>query len=174
LSKLFEANTYKILVKVFDELKSILSQKDKKKLFVGIGNVLKTDDGVGVYISRNIKERGSIASLTVETSIENYIGKINTLNPDILVLIDCIDMTLPPGSFKLLTLNQIQDLTFNTHNISLRRLTDFFKMQVFILGIQPGKVEFGENISYLVKTVANKLIKQLNKQEVYHGCRISL
>ena len=47
-------------------------------------------------------------------------------------------------------------------------------MQVLILGIQPEKVEFGENISYLVKTVANKIVKQINKQEVYHGCPISL
>ena len=174
MPKLSEANTYKIYVKVFEELKSVLTQKDKKKLFVGIGNVLKSDDGTGVYISRKIKERGSISSLTVETSIENYIGKINSLNPDILILIDCVDMKLPPGSFKLLTLSQIQDLTFNTHNISLRRLAEFFGMQVFILGIQPEKIEFGENISYLVRTVANKIIKQINKQEVYHGCTISL
>jgi hydrogenase 3 maturation protease len=163
MSKLSEANTYKISVKVFEELKSILSQKDKKKLFVGIGNVLKSDDGTGVFISRKIKGRGSISSLTVETSIENYIGKINSLNPDILILIDCVDMKLSPGSFKLLTLNQIQDLTFNTHNISLKRLSEFFRMQVFILGIQPEKIEFGANISYLVRTVANKIIKQINK-----------
>ncbi len=71
-----------------------------------------------------------------------------------------------PGTFKLLELNQIQDLTFNTHNISLRRLSDFFKMPVYILGIQPEKIDFGENISYLVKNIANKIIKQINKQEV--------
>lgn len=159
---------------MLDELNLILLQKDKKKLFVGIGNVLKTDDGIGVYISRKIRERDDVTSLTVETSIENYIGKINTLDPDILILIDCVDIKLRPGSSKLLTLNQIQDLTFNTHNISLRRLSEFFNMEVFILGIQPEKVEFGENISYLVKTVANKIIKRINKQEVYHGCPISM
>ena len=69
----------------------LMSQKDKKILFVGIGNLLKMDDGIGVYISRRIKERGSVSSLTVEVSIENYIGKINSLKPDILVLIDCVD-----------------------------------------------------------------------------------
>ena len=159
---------------MFVELKSILAQKDKKKLFVGIGNVLKSDDGTGVYISRKIEVRDNISSLTVETSIENYIGKINSINPDILILVDCVDLILTPGSFKILTLNQIQDITFNTHNISLRRLSDFFRMQVYILGIQPEKVEFGENISYLVKSVANRIVKQINKQEVRHGCPISL
>ena len=132
------------------------------------------DDGVGVYVSKKIKQSETISSLTVEVSIENYIGKINSLNPDVLILMDCVDMNLTPGSFKLLTLSQIQDLTFNTHNISIKRLSEFFKMPVFIIGIQPEKIDFGENISYLVKHVANKIIKQINKQEVNHGSRISL
>jgi len=159
---------------VFDELNMLLSQKGKKLLFVGIGNLLKMDDGVGVYVSKKIKQSETISSLTVEVSIENYIGKINSLNPDVLILMDCVDMNLTPGSFKLLTLSQIQDLTFNTHNISIKRLSEFFKMPVFIIGIQPEKIDFGENISYLVKHVANKIIKQINKQEVNHGSRISL
>jgi hypothetical protein len=47
-------------------------------------------------------------------------------------------------------------------------------MPVYILGIQPEKVDFGENISYLVKGIADKIVKLINKQEVHHGCRISL
>ena len=156
------------------ELNELLSQTDKKILFIGIGNVLKMDDGVGVYISRKVKNRDSVSSLTVETSIENYIGKITSLNPDILVLIDCVDIKSAAGTHKLLSLNQIQDITFNTHNISLRRLADFFPMPVYILGIQPEKIDFGENMSYLVKNVADKIIKQINKQEVHHGSRISM
>jgi hydrogenase maturation protease len=159
---------------MFKELNKLLSQTEKKILFVGIGNLLKMDDGIGVYISKGIKTGDKISSLTVEASIENYIGKINSLNPDILVLIDCMDMRSSAGTFKLLSINQIQDMTFNTHNISFRRLADFFRMPVYILGIQPEKIDFGENISYLVKKVADKIIKQINKQEVHHGSRISM
>jgi hydrogenase 3 maturation protease len=157
-----------------DTLNKIIAQKDKKKLFVGIGNLLKTDDGVGVYISKRIRTNNSVLSLTVEASIENYIGKIVSLDPDILILIDCVDIKAIAGSFKLLSLNKIQDITFNTHNISLRRLSEFFTMPVYVLGIQPEKIDFGEDLSYLVKNVADKIIKQINKQEVHHGCRISL
>ena len=159
---------------MFKGLDILLSRKGEKILFVGIGNVLKKDDGVGVYISRKIKNRGLVSSLTVEASIENYIGKIITLNPDILILIDCAEMKLPVGSFRLMTLNHIEDLTFNTHNISLRRLSEFFTMEVYILGIQPEDIDFGENISYLVKEVADKIIKQINNQEVHHGSTVSL
>ena len=150
---------------MFEELDRLLSHKGRKVLFVGIGNLLKMDDGAGVYISRKIRNKGNLSSLTVETGIENYIGKINSLKPDILVLIDCVELGSAPGTFKLLELNQIQDLTFNTHNISLRRLADFFKMPVYILAVQPEKVDFGEKISYLVKSIANKIIKHINTQE---------
>lgn len=157
-----------------EDLDNLLSQKGKKILFVGIGNLLKMDDGIGVYISRHIKNTEIITSLTVETSIENYIGKINSLNPDILVLIDCVDLKSVAGTFKLLDISQIQDITFNTHNISLKRLSDFFLMPVYILGIQPEKIDFGENISYLVKKIADKLIKRINRQEVNYGRGISM
>ena len=140
----------------------LLSQKDKKILFVGIGNLLKSDDGVGVYISSNLKSTSSVSALTVEVSLENYIGKINSLNPDILVLIDCVEMNSTPGTHKLMSINKIHDLTFNTHNISLKRFQDFFKMPVYLLGIQPEKIKFGENISYLVKEEADKIINIIN------------
>jgi hydrogenase 3 maturation protease len=154
---------------VFDDLNNLLLNNDRKKLFVGIGNLLKMDDGVGVYISKKIKNSDLISSLTVETRIENYIGKINSLDPDMLVLIDCLEMKSIPGTIKLLAVNQIQDYTFNTHNISLKHLSEFFRMPVYVLGIQPEKIDFGENISYLVKNVADKIIKLLNTQEVHHG-----
>jgi hydrogenase 3 maturation protease len=147
---------------VFKDLDNLLTQKDRKILFVGIGNLLKSDDGVGVYISRNILNKSNISTLTVETGIENYIGKINSLKPDILILIDCVDLNSPAGTFKLLEVNEIQDLTFNTHNISLRRLSEFFEMPVYILGIQPEKVDFGENISYFVKNIADRIINLIN------------
>jgi len=158
---------------VLKELTDLISQKDKRILFVGIGNLLKMDDGAGVYISSNIKQTDTISALTVEVSIENYIGKINSLNPDILILIDAIDLKATPGTSKLLSINKIRDLTFNTHNISLNKVSDFFAMPVFVLGIQPEKIAFGENISYLVKNEADKIINLINfknTQEVHHGC----
>jgi hydrogenase 3 maturation protease len=154
---------------VFEDLEILLSQKDKKLLFVGIGNLLKSDDGIGVYMSKKIRTNNHIMALTAEVSIENYIGKINSIKPDILVIIDCMDMKSKPGNHKLFSVNELEDLTFNTHNISLNRLSDFFTMPVFVLGIQPEKIDFGENISYLVRKVANNIILQINKKEVYHG-----
>jgi len=154
---------------VLPELENIISGEDNRILFAGIGNVLKNDDGVGVYIAGRIKNSERISAIQAEVSIENYIGKINSLKPDILILVDCADMNEQPGTCRIFTPDKIHDLTFNTHNISLKKLHKFFRMPVFILGIQPENIDFGENISYLVKEVADKIIQLINKQEVNHG-----
>jgi Ni,Fe-hydrogenase maturation factor len=71
-------------------------------------------------------------------------------------------MGSPPGSYKLMSVNKIDDLTYNTHNISLKRISEFFAMPVYLLGIQPEKIAFGENISYLVKEEAEKILYTIN------------
>ena len=144
------------------ELKELLDNASRL-LFIGVGNVLRRDDGVGVVISRQIIEKPGILSLTVEVSIENYIGKINSLEPHKLVLIDCMDLGQPPGSYRLLALEDLEDITFNTHNISLGKLAEFFQYPSYVLGIQPASLEFGESLSPSVEDAAKKIIKQINQ-----------
>ncbi len=146
-------------------LKSFMQQwAGHYKLFVGIGNVLKKDDGVGVYVSKNIREKENTGSLTVEVSIENYIGKINTLNPDVLVLIDAMDLQKTPGGFAIRTVEEITGYTTNTHNISLDKVAELFNNKVFILGIQPLSVGFGEGMCKEVKKTADHLIGIINNK----------
>ena len=133
-------------------------------LFIGVGNVLKSDDGVGVIISRQIVETDNIKALTVEVSIENYIGKINSMDPDALVILDCMELGSSPGTSRLVTLDDVEDITFNTHNISLARLRDFFHYPTYILGIQPHTTEFGETLSPPVKKTARQIIRQINQK----------
>jgi len=138
---------------------------NNKILFVGIGNVLKKDDGVGVYITRHLKNGPRHQSLTVEVSIENYIGKINSLNPDLLVLIDCMDLQGQPGTWDLLAAERISGCTTNTHNISLDRVTELFDPPAHILGIQPLDITLGEGLSEGVLATANMLIRTINRFE---------
>jgi len=148
---------------VIENLKNLIEQKNKKKLFVGIGNVLKSDDGIGVYISNRIIETPSIQKLTVEVSIENYIGKINSLKPDVLILVDCVDFGKQAGYYELLPVEKVKDFTINTHNISLKRVSELFEMRVLVLGLQPKKVDFGDVFNDSVLKKAKKIIKIINQ-----------
>jgi len=142
----------------------LLDNRDKT-LFVGIGNVLKKDDGVGVFISQNLEKNALVDALTVEVSIENYIGKINSLAPEKLILIDCVDFGKDAGYYKLTDLNTMRDFTTNTHNISLGRLKDLFVVDdIKVLGIQPGDVSFGEGLTQDVEKTAFEVLRIITQQ----------
>lgn len=144
-------------------LKSFLTEAQGKIiLFVGIGNLLRKDDGTGVYISSHLKETDAIKSLTVEASLENYIGKINRINPDLLVLIDCTELHHQPGHYTMLSPSSFSDHTFNTHNISLHRISEFFPMETLLLAIQPRETSFGESLTPEVKAAADEIITVIN------------
>lgn len=147
---------------MLDKLEIFLSDTAKRILFVGIGNVLRRDDGAGVYVTRGIETNDHILTLTVETSIENYIGKINSIDPDILVLVDCTELKGKPGTIRFLSVGEIEDITFNTHNISLKQISEFFRMPVFIIGVQPLSIGFGEMISPDVLKSADRIIQLVN------------
>lgn len=143
-----------------------LLKKSRRLLFIGVGNVLKRDDGVGVIISKGIIEKSGIRSLTVEVSIENYIGKINSLEPGEIVIVDCMELGSSPGAYRLMELENVEDITFNTHNISLGKLGDFFDYPTFVLGVQPLSVEFGDQLSPPVWAAAQKIVKKINQTNI--------
>ena len=140
-----------------------LLEQTRRLLFIGVGNVLKSDDGVGVFISRQIVERPGILSLTVEVSIENYIGKINSREPEEIVIIDCMELGSSPGTYRLMGLKNVEDITFNTHNISLNKLGDFFHYPTYVLGVQPRSVEFGDELSPPVMDSAKRIVNMINQ-----------
>lgn len=140
------------------------NQWNKKLLFVGIGNRLKSDDAIGIYICEKLQNN----TLIVESGIEKFIGKINKLNPDILILVDCTEFGQEAGFADLVNTKEIQDETFNTHTISLKRVAEFFPMQTYLLGIQPENIDFGEQLSDSVKRAADQIIHYLN-QNIAHG-----
>jgi len=144
------------------DLTNLLSENDKTILFVGIGNALKSDDGIGIYICRHLEQSDKINTLIVESGIEKFVGKINSFQPDLLILVDCTDFNKSPGFSQLIPIEKVQDYTFHTHTISLRRISEFFQMKTYLLGIQPQNVNFGEKFSVKVLEAAKDIIRQIN------------
>jgi len=141
------------------KLENILSRKHKNILFAGVGNVLRNDDGVGVFIVSGIENRDHISTLLVEVSIENYISKINSISPDILIIADCLDFNQEPGYADIISVGQTNEFTISSHNISLKRVSEFLKMEVYVLGVQPADLHVGENLTPVIRKAAEKIIK---------------
>ena len=145
-----------------NKLHKLLTISNEHLLFAGVGNVLRSDDGAGVFICKNLKPTRPSSVLFVETSIENYIGKINLSGAGALVLVDCLDFGKEPGYYDLLPVEELLDLTFHTHNVSLKKIAELFHMPVWILGIQPANTSFGEFMSVPVSQAARSIIDIIN------------
>ena len=143
------------------KLEEILSNNNI--LFVGIGNALKSDDAIGIYIVNKITQSKHRKTLIVESGIEKFVGKINSIDPEILILVDCTDFNKEPGFIDFLPIEKVQDFTVNTHTISVKRISEFFKMKTHLLGVQPENVKFGETISKSVLNSAEILLRKINK-----------
>jgi hydrogenase 3 maturation protease len=148
---------------VKQKLENILNRKNKIILFAGVGNVLRSDDGVGVFIVSGIENRNHISTLLVEVSIENYINKINSISPDILIIADCLDFNREPGYADIIPVGQTNEFTISSHNISLKRVSEFLKMEVYVLGVQPADLRVGEHLTPVVKESAEKIIEIIRK-----------
>jgi hydrogenase maturation protease len=131
-------------------------------LIIGMGNRIKHDDGVGIYIADRLLKEGVKNVIMAENSIENYIGKINSYSAKALLMIDAVDQDEAPGFFQLLPLEEIKDTTTNTHNLSLDTIASFLTCDnIRILAIQPGTVSFGFGLSPEVRNAADRLTTQL-------------
>jgi len=148
---------------VKEKLEKILRRKSKTILFAGVGNVLRNDDGVGVFIASGIVQRDNISTLLVEASIENYIAKINSISPDILIIADCLDFNREPGYADIIPVEQTNEFTITSHNISLKRVSEFLKMEVYVLGVQPADLRVGEHLTPVVRESAEKIIEIIRK-----------
>jgi len=154
---------------VKESLREILNRKNTSILFAGVGNVLRSDDGAGVYIVSQIEPSENVSTILVEASIENYISKINSLSPDVLIIADCIDFNREPGHSGLVPIKEIKEFDISSHNISLRRVAEHLKMEVYVIGVQPADLRVGEKLTPVVKSAADSIISII--KEILAGRR---
>ena len=135
-------------------------------LVAGLGNCIKSDDGAGIYIAQKLKEKGVLNVIVAENGIENYIGKINRFMPETLIMIDALDFgnDCKAGFFDLIPLHQVKNTTTSTHNCSLKTISSLLEVpHQWVLGIQPGSVSFGTELTPAVHSAAGQIIEIIYK-----------
>ena len=148
------------------QIKNILKGK---AVIVGIGNVMKGDDGFGPALIEKLKGTVRATCIDAGTSLENYTAVIARENPDTVLLVDAVHMDLPSGKYEILESKDIVKSGFTTHDISPRMFIEYLENQtkanIFLLGVQPEHVSFGEEMSDGVKR-AVKEVSQLIREAI--------
>lgn len=149
-----------------ESLKLLRILGGKKTVILGLGNSLKSDDGVGPFICDELSK----AALTAEiinagTVPENYIQRIIKKEPENLIVIDAIDFGGEAGQIRLLKPEQLNKSAFSTHTLSphlfIEMIQQSKKVDVYVIGIQPKQIKLGEDISEQVKQTAEQLVREL-------------
>ncbi len=134
---------------------------------VGMGNYLKSDDAVGLYIIESVKKAvGDDAMLlNVEDVIEAYVFKIAELECDTVVVIDAVKAQAETGSILFGTLDEeFEELsgTLSTHKLALKMSGKIFtehNKETYLLGVVVNNIDFGAELSTAVRESADALIE---------------
>jgi hydrogenase 3 maturation protease len=133
-----------------------------KVVIVGIGNILRADDGLGpVLVEKLRNNRAEAVCIDAGSAPENYAGKIAKLKPDTILLVDAVHLGLKAGEYRILKKSEILRSGLTTHDISPNMFIDYLESRtqadIYLLGVQPGNISFGQSMSDRVKKVLNRL-----------------
>lgn len=133
-------------------------------LVIGIGNPMRGDDVVGCQVARQLRQLAhehptpNLAVLVVEDVPESFAGPALAAHPDVVVLVDAVDLHAPPGSAALIDAESLGNGAAVTHRTPLRVLAQYLaheaRADVCLLGIQPANVAWGAALSPAVAAAA--------------------
>ena len=144
--------------------------KDCKKLIVlGVGNELKSDDGIGPFIIRKLKEENieneNLLFIDAKTVPENFTGKIRKENPTHLIIVDACLMDSKPGDMQIVDKYDFSNIGISTHSMSLSFFVKYLEkdteIRIMFVGIEPETMDWGANPTPIVEKAANEFIDSL-------------
>lgn len=154
-----------------DVLKDILRRALKGRgdiVFVGIGNPLRGDDGIGVMIAAKLREvlrHERVKILVVEERVDLLPKELRSLKPAMLMFFDAADFGGKPGEIRLMSLRESAGKAISTHEIPLELMVKVSGVSspTYLLGVQVRSLEFGEGMSSPVKASGEKIVRVLQE-----------
>jgi hydrogenase maturation protease len=146
---------------------------DKKLLILGIGNYLMGDDGLGVHVINELKNRNFPENVEVVDGATKGLDLIHYLeNKDFLIIIDAIDLNKNPGELIILKDEEIKNyckIKYSVHEIGLgdllstALLMDILPEEIVLIGLQPENIELKTELSQKLRDNLNLIFQEIDK-----------
>jgi len=133
-------------------------------LVLGIGNLLMTDDGAGVHAINALRRKPHAGVLIAEvgTALLDAVPLLSWA--DRVLVIDALQGQEPPGTLYFARFSQItpEPGSLSLHELDLSAALAFIpgdvpKPEVFVLGVQPGSIDVGLDLSVEVAAAIPKI-----------------
>jgi len=142
--------------------------KDVKRLAViGAGSLLMADDAAGVIAVERLKEvfgeeeYPDLKLYIGETSPENFSGEIKRFRPSHLIILDAADLGEEPGSVLAIDPDAISGVSFSTHLLPLKIMTEYLEKEIgcvgIFLGIQHKDATFGGDVTAEIRQAVEEI-----------------
>ncbi|MFH1855652.1 MAG: hydrogenase maturation protease [Candidatus Omnitrophota bacterium] len=150
----------------------------KKTLVIGIGSILRGDDGLGMRVIDEIEKEICLKNITLESADVSGLDLLKYFpGNDKIIIVDAADMREEPGKIKIFKADEIKKNFFNelasTHGMPLTETLALAEKvgitaEIIIVAIQPEdisfKLELSEKIKKTIPFVVDK-IKEIISSE---------
>ena len=150
-------------------------QPNARTLVLGVGNLLISDEGVGVYVVERLA-----ATYDLPEGVQTLDG--GTLGLDLLyylpgvenlLIVDAVEMDKEPGTLLRMEGDEIPaflSIKMSPHQIGIpdmlfaAKLRDLYPRNVVLWGIQPATLEVGLELSPVVAAQVDTLVRKVVEQ----------
>ena len=148
-----------------DELRDFITGANKIAI-LGIGNDLRSDDGLGPYIVEKLNiDDPRILIENVGSVPEGFARNLAEFGAERVIMVDAADMLKPPGHIEFVTKDRIGGINISTHSMPLSFLMMYLEQETggktVLIGIQPKSIQFGEGLTQEIQEVVDKTISIL-------------
>jgi hydrogenase maturation protease len=140
---------------------SLLELLREPACLIGVGNTLRRDDAVGPWIAGAVRDALSGTGHTVvdaQDVPENFVPGIARSDCRCVVFVDAVAGDGEPGTVVFGPLADFPEADgFSTHKLALslsRKFLEAAGKKVYLLGIVPGELAFGEGLTAEVARAA--------------------
>ena len=155
-------------------------ENSNNTLVIGVGNLLMSDEGIGVHTIRRFAEKYALPEGvqildggTLGLDLLYYLEGIENL-----LLIDAVDAGKEPGTIIRMEGEDVPaflSMKMSPHQIGIpdmlfaAKLKDLFPKQLVLFGVQPASLEISTELSLLVKPLVNTLVGHMVDQLTQWG-----
>ena len=149
-------------------------EPDRPLLVLGIGNILLSDDGVGVHATDLLADAPSLLPAGT-TVLDGGTGGLSLLpaiaDAGALVIVDAIDVGAAPGHIQVLTGTELhaEPAKLSVHEVgtadllAAARLTGVLPTATALIGIQPASLSPGVDLSPPVAAALPELVATVRR-----------
>lgn len=136
-------------------------------IVVGIGNVLRADDGAGSHVARRLLRRHGDAVFDAAQAPENYVAPIRRAEPSLVVLVDAADFGGSPGEVRVAGAGDVEGLMMGTHAPPLSMFMRMLELEtgadVRLVAVQVATTTLGAEMSPEVAASVDALVEELDR-----------